>query len=174
MSPRDPISSLSRDEQDMRAAEFVLGLLDAPDEADTADWARKDPLSRPWLKHWRVRFAELDITAPRGRRRSALLARIEQTLDQPMAEPRYNRRPGRSPRGLGCGPRRSAKPPASGDRALVASLWDSIGFWRVAGFASATASLLLAIGLMLGSGGRRLSPIWSRFSWDRRASRRLS
>ena len=159
MSPRDPISSLSRDEQDMRAAEFVLGLLDAPEEADTADWARKDPAFAALVEHWRVRFAELDITAPEGAAGPALLARIEQTLDQPVADPAIQPETRAEPReSLGAAPAVPPRRQPQGIGALVAGLWDSLGFWRMAGFASATASLLLAIGLVLASGGRPPQP----------------
>lgn len=149
------------DETELLAAEYVLGLLDAPDEARAAQRVHADAAFATLVETWRARFAELDITAPAGAPDPALFARIAATLDQdeaPVSSPRAAPEPS---------PARAETAPAGpsagrathgGADSLMARLWDSLGFWRTAGFAGAAASLLLVLAIAFSPLGRAPQP----------------
>ncbi len=149
--------SAPADETELLAAEYVLGLLDPPEEARAAARVREDATFAALVETWRARFAELDITAPAGAPDPALFARIAATLDQdgaPEPAPQSASRPASRPT-FSATPARPALPPdgraaPAGRGGLIAWLWDSLGFWRTVGFAGAAASLLLAVTLAIG------------------------
>ncbi|WP_245454225.1 anti-sigma factor [Aquabacter cavernae] len=142
------------DEMDLRAAEYVLGLLDGPDEAQATEQLRTDATFAKAVEHWRQRFSELDFTAAEGAGDPALLARILATLDGEAPE---TQAAGAQTTRLHVGPdtlKSSAPPPRAAPRARAESpisrLWQSLGFWRSTGFAGAAATLLLALGIAFG------------------------
>lgn len=121
----DPVPT-PEEEKDVLAAEYVLGLVEAVDmprletmmETD-ADFARR-------VGAWRQRLGALDETVPGGQAGDALWSRIETALG-PSVAPRAVRVEARPSRWM--------------------ALWESLPFWRGAGFAAAAAALLLAFGM---------------------------
>lgn len=152
MTDRDP----HPDEMDLMAAEYVLGLLDGPEDARAAERIRSDTGFAAAVEFWRARFAELDLTAAQGAADPALLARIIATLDAEAAEPQAH--PVRS--GLEAREARGAAPPRDATPVRVKSvppsngmrswLWDHLDFWRTMGLAGMAATILLALGIAFG------------------------
>lgn len=141
------------DETELLAAEYVLGLLDPPEEARAAARVQADAAFAALVETWRARFSELDITARPGAPAPDLLARITATLDSEAPAPEAARAPAaplaaRSPQ--------TRPTPSSGG--FGARLWESLGFWRTAGFAGAAASLLLVLAVAFGPLGRVPQP----------------
>lgn len=152
MSPHYDGAPVSGDEADILAAEFVLGLLDAPDEARAAERVRQDKDFAARVEQWRARFSELDITAPEGAAHAALLARIEHTLDSETAAAAPVKDTARVSDDPAMRARTKVVPSGGapqGWTVLAARLWDSLGFWRMSACAGAAASLLLALTLAL-------------------------
>ncbi|HEV2573618.1 MAG TPA: anti-sigma factor [Beijerinckiaceae bacterium] len=122
---KDPVPT-SEEERDARAAEYVLGLVEANDlphletmmETD-ADFARR-------VGAWRQRLGALDETAAGGQAGDALWSRIETALGSSIA-PTVSR--------------------VSAAPSRWMALWDSLPFWRGAGLAAAMAALFLAFGM---------------------------
>lgn len=112
---------MNEDDLDRLAAEHVIGLLDAPEQALAERLAATDASFAARVASWQARLAEFDETAPRLEPGPALWTRIEASLG---TRPAAARKPGR-----------------------LAGLWDSLGFWRGAGLAAAFACLVLAVGL---------------------------
>lgn len=145
MSPGDP----HPDDTDLLAAEFVLGLLDASEDARARDRMHTDPGFAARVEHWRARFAELDFTAAEGQADPALLARIVATLDgeAPEPAPLIAERPSAATSGAGLPPR--AAPPTGAKRPRP-RLWDHLALWRATGLAGMAATLLLVLGIAFG------------------------
>jgi anti-sigma-K factor RskA len=114
---------MSEDDLDRLAAEHVIGLLDANEEAQAERLAQTDASFAARVAAWQARLSEFDETAPRMDPGAALWMRIESSLRRPAA-PAPAAAPKRTP-----------------------SFWSSLGFWRPVGLAAAFASLVLAAGL---------------------------
>ncbi|TCT08132.1 anti-sigma factor [Aquabacter spiritensis] len=125
------------------AAEHVMGLLEGEEARRAERLEQEDPGFAAAVERWRLRFGELDATAPAHAPPPDLLARISATLD--AAEPEAPPQPESAPA-------RAARP------APLAALWRSLGFWRATGLAGAAASLLLVIGIAFGPLGRLPQP----------------
>ena len=116
-------AGMNEDDLDRLAAEHVIGLLDAPEQAQAERLVQTDASFAARVAAWQARLAEIDETAPRMEPGAALWMRIESSLRRPAAHAPAaapNRRPG---------------------------LWTSLGFWRPLGLAAAFACLVLAAGL---------------------------
>lgn len=152
---------LSDDAFETLAAEHVLGLLDDADAARAEMLAQTDDAFIAAIERWRLRFAELDVTAPPHPPSPDLLARISATLDDavPQTAPQAAEPQAAEPQAA---PHTAAKPRASVGRGAtpgwIERLWESLGFWRVTGFAGAAATLLLAIGIAFGPFARTPQP----------------
>ncbi|MDB5543616.1 MAG: hypothetical protein JWO64_765 [Hyphomicrobiales bacterium] len=115
---------MNDDDLDRLAAEHVIGLLDANEEATAERLASIDASFAARVADWRTRLAEFDETAPRMDPGAALWMRIESSLRRPAAQAPVTTAPRPGP-----------------------SFWSSLGFWRPVGLAAAFACLLLAAGL---------------------------
>lgn len=104
---------------DLIAAEYVLGLLDAPDAGAIERRAATDPALAAAIAGWSERFAEIDRNATPQAPSPELWRRIEQNLDAI--------------------PRHAAPAPQPG---LGARLWRSLDLWRGLGIAATTAAVL--------------------------------
>lgn len=156
---------LTPEDFDRLAAEHVLGLLDADEEARAETLVKDDPAFRAAVEDWRMRFAELDTTVLPIEAPDALLARISATLDAaPAAAPeaqaeRPHLRSVETPAGAAA--RRSTLPPpplVPSPAGAFSALWRNLGFWRIASFAGAAATVLLALGVTIGPLGRGPAP----------------
>jgi anti-sigma-K factor RskA len=133
---------MSREDLDRRAAEHVLGLLDAHESREAERLAATDEEFRAAVEAWRQRLAELDVAAPSMPAGEALWQRIADGLEaQASASP--------------APAVRTSRTFASSWRAL----WDSLAFWRVAGLVGAAASVLLAVGLAIIAEQRSRQPV---------------
>lgn len=148
------------DETELLAAEYVLGLLDAPEEARAAARVLTDTAFAAQVEDWRLRFAELDITAPAGAPDPALFARIAATLDSAAAapEPDAARETAAPSPARGRQARPSEAHPLEDRSGWATRLWESLGFWRMTGFAGAAASLLLVVAIAFGPLGQGPQP----------------
>jgi anti-sigma-K factor RskA len=117
---------------DVLAGEYVLGVMEDAERIAFERQLAQDPVLKAAVARWTLRFAELDGTAPRVQAPARLWGQIEQSIGAPRPKP------------LRTGP------------SLTERLWTSLGFWRAAGFAGATASLAFAIAL--GSLAGRATP----------------
>lgn len=120
---------MTRDDLDRLAAEHVLGLLEGAEAVLAERLLEEDAAFAKTVADWRLRFLELDETASKGTVDDTLWSRI---ADSVAAEATHGRE-----RAAAAAPGRFAR------------LWDNLGFWRTAGLASATAALVLALGLGL-------------------------
>ena len=112
---------------DLLAGAFVLGTLDSAEREEAEAMFADHPAFQRMVLAWQAKFAPLDadiipVVPPPG-----LWARIETAVGASVAP----------------APRAMARPAPS----WISGLWESLGFWRSAGFAGALASLILAIGL---------------------------
>ena len=112
---------MSDDDLDRLAAEHVIGLLDADEDALALRLLADDRSFAARVAGWRTRLAELDDTAPRMEPRAALWDQIEASLGRPA--------------------------PVATTRRDWRGFWNNLGFWRPAGLGAAFAALALAIGL---------------------------
>jgi anti-sigma-K factor RskA len=116
---------MTRQDLDRLAAEHVMGLLEG-EEALTADkLLTLDPEFTQMVEEWRKRLGELDTSAAPQQPTPDLWSRIERDLTTQAAPA-------------------TVAAPAPLRRS---GLWNSLGFWRVAGLAGSLAALILAIGL---------------------------
>jgi anti-sigma-K factor RskA len=126
----------NRDELDVAAGEFVMGLA-SPEEAALAELRQeRDPEFRARVAYWRKKLGALDDTAARDEPGEELWRRIEAGIGgQPVIEPA----------------RRKLGSPQWSD------LWSNLAFWRSAGLAASAASLILmaALGVVLRSQNER-------------------
>ncbi|MEP9375822.1 anti-sigma factor [Aquabacter sp. CN5-332] len=154
---------LTPEDFDRLAAEHVLGLLDADEEVRAAALVKDDPAFRAAVEDWRARFAELDATALPLEAPDALLARISATLDAtPAAAPeaeveRARLRSVETPAGTAARPA-TLPPLVPSPAGAFSALWRNLGFWRFASFAGAAATVLLALGVIIGPLGRGPAP----------------
>lgn len=109
------------DDQTIRAAEYVLGLLSAGDERLAARDADTDEAFAAAIAYWRQRFSDLDTMASPLPPDGALWRRIQASLD---------------------GQYREIRPQQPG---LITRWWNSLAFWRLGTAALATALALLAV-----------------------------
>ena len=126
--------SVRDDDRDALAAEYVLGLLDGAEAAEAERRLAGDSDFADAVAAWRLRLADLDMTATRQPAGEALWSRIAAGLAvSPTA--------GASARVLTV-PRRA-------EPGFFAQLWDSLAFWRglSAAAALAAAALVVVIGL---------------------------
>jgi anti-sigma-K factor RskA len=148
---------------DHLAAEHVLGLTDPADEARALALMADDPAFRARVDDWRARFAELDATAAAGAPSEALLKRILASVaaaPEPEAAPHATipAPPARAP--TAAPPARPAPGAAPRPTPWFAGFWESLAFWRTAGFAASAAALVLAIGLGIGGLGGAPKPVF--------------
>jgi anti-sigma-K factor RskA len=151
------------DELDHLAAEHVLGLADPADEARARALMSADPAFRALVETWRARFAELDATAAPGAPSDALLERILASVAAtPEAEAAPHATvpepPARTP--AAAQPARPAPGPAPRPAPWFAGFWESLAFWRTAGFAASAAALVLAVGLAVTLPGGAPKPVF--------------
>ena len=111
---------------DLRAGEYVLGLLEGPDLADFERRLAHDRVLVTAVARWREHFSALDATATPVRASPVLWGKIEASVGRPGVV---------------------EDPPAARSR-----IWSSLGFWRGTSFAGVAASLLLAVALGLMAG----------------------
>ncbi len=113
--------SLREDDQGL-AADYVMGLLDATEEARAQSLIAEEPEFAAAVESWRTRLSELDTSAEATPPSPELWGRIASSI---KPEPVI---------------------PLPGARAAVrgATLWDSLAFWRLAGIGGAFASLIFA------------------------------
>jgi anti-sigma-K factor RskA len=124
-----PDSMQPHDERDLRAGEYVLGLLEGADLATFDAQLDTDHALAAAVERWRLHFAALDGTAIPLRPSPGLWPRIETGIAGilPAAE-----------RGRG----KALKAGGS-----LSDWWNSLFVWRGAALAGAIATILLAIGL---------------------------
>jgi anti-sigma-K factor RskA len=130
---------MSPDDRDKLAAEFVLGLLEGGERQEAERLLEEDAGFQASVAAWQRRLSELDETATPLPPGDALWQRIEGSLaavspattaEQDAAAPEV------------------AMPVMVPDpRNAFRALWHNLAFWRVAGLASAFATLLLALGV---------------------------
>jgi anti-sigma-K factor RskA len=120
-----------RPDDNVLAGEFVLGLLEGYELETFERRLARDRALQAEVARWRDRLVSLDATAPPGRAPSQLWGRIESSL----------------------GARRTATHTGP---SVAERLWSSLGFWRGASFASAAASIMLAVAV--GSLAGRATP----------------
>jgi anti-sigma-K factor RskA len=75
----------ARENLEIEAGEYVLGLMEGAESAAFEDRLRTEPELRAALIAVKERFHELDLTAPQSRPPAALWARIEERLDAPVS-----------------------------------------------------------------------------------------
>ena len=119
--------NMTREDKDIFAAEYAMGLIAGDDEARAARLLQEDEEFAAMHTRWRERLSDIDATAPRYEAGDALWSRIEASL--PAVQMRRN------------------AAVAPGIAARLAALWESLGFWRPAGLVAAMASLVLAVSL---------------------------
>lgn len=124
--------SLSREDKDMLAAQFAMGLLEPGETARVERMLIDDPEFAALHQMWRERLSEIDATAPAHPAGDALWGRISASLSADRAR--------------AVAPARLDAP---GMAERLRSLWASLGFWRSAGLTAALASIVLTIGLGL-------------------------
>ncbi len=112
-----------QDEQDMTAADYVMGLLDPSDEAAVAQRIESDPAFAAAVNAWRERLSDFDMSAEPVTPSPELWRRIAETTKKETI---------------------SALPGAR-NALLGATVWNNIRFWRVTGLAGSFAALLFAI-----------------------------
>jgi anti-sigma-K factor RskA len=123
-----------RQPNDLLAGEYVLGLLEGSALAEFERRLAGDRELAAAVARWREHFSALDATAAPVRASPALWDKIETSLE-----------------------RRGAADVAPG---LRERLWSSLGFWRGASFAGATASLILAVAIGLMAGRATPQPLF--------------
>jgi anti-sigma-K factor RskA len=136
------------DDNDRLAAEHVLGLLEGENAKRAERLAVEDPAFQASVERWRMRFSELDETAPRHTPSIGLWRRIEESLGEQTASaarPAAARRDESAQR-------------ASGESSLRA-IWSNLAWWRGIGMAGAFASLILAVGLTLAIRAGNRTPV---------------
>ncbi|HSI41958.1 MAG TPA: anti-sigma factor [Xanthobacteraceae bacterium] len=112
------------DERDALAAEYVIGLLDAPDIARCERLLAEEPDFAVRVEGWRQRLAEIDQTAPLMAPPPQLWSRIEAAAGMARTQaPRRPRQPGR-----------------------IARLWNHLPVWRGIGLVASAAALLMMAG----------------------------
>ena len=110
------------EEDDLRAAEYVLGTLDESERATVARRAETDDVLNSAIAAWEIRLSPLAVLVSPVTPPPELWRRIEQSLGAPVVA--EARRPARR------------------------SFWESLGFWRGvsgAGFALAAALAVLVL-----------------------------
>lgn len=122
-------SDMNREDKDVLAAEFAMGLSEGDDLMRAEKMLRDDEEFAQMHARWRERLVEVDATAQAQPVDDSLWARIQTAL--PQAQPEIGRR--------------MAAAPTLSER--ISGLWSNLNFWRPAGLVAAMASLVLAIGL---------------------------
>jgi anti-sigma-K factor RskA len=118
---------MTPDERDRLASEYVLGLLEGEERRTAERLLGSDRAFERAVEQWRLRFVELDLTAPPAEAHPGLWDRIDRSLGpKPVPAPDPMSGPGR--------------------RGGLAALWRNLPFWRAVGLAGAFATLALAIG----------------------------
>lgn len=120
-------ATMNRDDKDLLAAEFAMGLLAGEEAERAAQLLSEDSEFAAMQENWRERLGAIDATAPHHQADEALWARIERSL-----------------------PAEALARPAAIRMSLaqrIAVLWQSLEFWRPLGLVAAMASLVLALGL---------------------------
>lgn len=100
------------------AADFVLGVLDAKDQAEAERLMLTDSAFAQDVEAWRRRLSDLDMSAAPVEAAGDLWSRIEGSIAAPAAEAKPQSRP---------------------------SLWSSLPAWRAIGLVASAASLIFAI-----------------------------
>jgi anti-sigma-K factor RskA len=118
------------------AGEYVLGLLEGSELEMFERRVSRERALAAEVAYWRSRLLELDVTAESQSASSDLWQRIEASIGSERAAP-----------------------VAGMTTTWTERLWMSLGFWRGASFAGATASLLLAIALGLLAGRATPQPV---------------
>lgn len=112
------------DDLNALAGEYVLGLCDEAENARIERAMTRDPALARAIAEWREKLSSLDEVSDRIEPSRDLWERIRVSAAGPT--------------------RRAVKPDSPG---LFSGLAQSLGFWRGSAFASALASLVLALGL---------------------------
>src|SRR5262245_36989163 len=124
---------MSIEADDLAAGEYALGLLEGEALANFERRLARERELAARVARWREHFAALDATATPMRASPALWQRIEASAGQGGA--------------------------AAAESRSREGLWSSLGFWRSASFASAAASLLLAVALGVVAGRSTPRPV---------------
>lgn len=125
---------------EIRAGEYVLGLLGAAETVAFESQMAGDPKLGAAVARWRERLAPIDATAQRFEPSAGLWLRIENEL------------------GVISAPLQTASSsPATGTR--IAQWWDNLWLWRGAAFAGVATAVLLAIGLVAALDRARRQPV---------------
>jgi anti-sigma-K factor RskA len=109
-------------QHDLLAAEYVLGVLDAPAQAEAEHRLRRDTAFARDVESWRTRLSDLDRSAELVPPPATMWAGIERALQIPAAH-------------------------AAVQESFFTRIWSDLAIWRGAAFAAVTAALLLAVGL---------------------------
>ncbi|MBB5050863.1 anti-sigma-K factor RskA [Afipia massiliensis] len=112
-----------QDERDTTAADYVMGLLDAADEAAAEKRLESDPAFAAAVSAWRERLSEFDTSAEPVTPSPDLWRRIAETTKKETI---------------------SALPGAR-NAVLGATVWNNIHFWRTTGLTASVAALLFAV-----------------------------
>lgn len=118
------------------AAEYVLGLLDADQSAVAERRCTLDAAFARAVETWRVRFAEFDRSVETPAVGQRLWRRIDSALPTTPDAPRAAR------------PR------------FLTTLWNSLPAWRMAALSAMAATLVLAIGLAAAVREARRTPVF--------------
>ena len=122
------MSGRAKPDDDALAGESVLGLLEGAERTTFERRLARERELQGRVAYWRDRFSDLDASARPQQAPALLWSRIERVISDRLAlraEPRVN---------------------------LTERLWTSLSFWRGASFASAAASLVLAVAVGLIAG----------------------
>ena len=127
------------DDQDLLAAEYVLGVLEGPDREDVTRRADLDDVLSAAIRTWEERLAPLAAIVASVAPPPALWRRVEAScglIAAPLSP---------APSSLAATPARAIPRPTSGGRGF----WDAVGFWRgttALGFGLAAA---IAVGAVI-------------------------